>query len=412
MHPASGRSRTVITRALFDPPPFKPEKLTVTYSPGTTTTSPAPPSSRRYTLTHNDITGELQLTVGRDYNQEQISGFYTRLLRDEVVAEWQTGNNGSGTSLHIYCHVSGEEKWLAPPVLRNYIFRREMPLVLECVKYADQQLLDELPHLARARVYVHFQSTIEALDSVECWGILGERSSWQQVPTSIMKRLLFGLVGLPVEDMKQQSTSPDPCSTAVAPDALKPQKATTGSSSRSSSRGSSVTGSSSATSRDWDVIPQPSAMSHPFGMPPVVAALDVVNAPAMGRSEVGQGVYANGRAAVNTQPDRLPDLSTVAAAEGLSECASTSSSIGSSSSQAAAMNGRARAAAGAALGGDASVLTSDVAALSNGAGLSGVCSGIVELGGPSPGSVMEKAAAVQVPVQDTLAPELARSRQR
>jgi magnesium dechelatase len=56
----------------------------------------------------------------------QISGFYTKLLRDEVVAEWRHGHT---PSLHIYCHVSGEEKWLAPPQLRNYIFRRELPLV-------------------------------------------------------------------------------------------------------------------------------------------------------------------------------------------------------------------------------------------------------------------------------------------
>jgi hypothetical protein len=95
---------------------------------GTTALRPAPPRSRRYTLTHNDITGNLRLSIGPDFNEEQISGFYTRLLRDEVVAEWvQIG--ASGYALHVYCHVSGEEKWLAPPLLRNYIFRREMPLV-------------------------------------------------------------------------------------------------------------------------------------------------------------------------------------------------------------------------------------------------------------------------------------------
>lgn len=116
-----------VTRAgLFDPPPFRPDKLTVMFSsPGVSKGSL--PSTRRYTLTHNDITGALRLTVGPDYNYQQISGFYTRLLRDEVVAEWRFG--GPQPSLHIYCHVSGEEKWLAPPMLRNYIFRREMPLV-------------------------------------------------------------------------------------------------------------------------------------------------------------------------------------------------------------------------------------------------------------------------------------------
>ena len=136
------RTRRLGALPLFDPPPFQPAKLSVSYSSGATSTTPSPPESiRRYTLTHNDITGQLWLTVGREYNEAQISGFYTRLLRDEVVAEWKwTPGHGSDVSsaagpcaalpsLHLFCHVSGEERWLAPPFLRNYIFRREIPLV-------------------------------------------------------------------------------------------------------------------------------------------------------------------------------------------------------------------------------------------------------------------------------------------
>jgi hypothetical protein len=48
--------------------------------------------------------------------------------RDEVLAEWLFETNGRA-SLHVHCHVSGEERWLAPPALRTYIFQREMPLV-------------------------------------------------------------------------------------------------------------------------------------------------------------------------------------------------------------------------------------------------------------------------------------------
>jgi hypothetical protein len=95
-------------------------------------TSPAtwlvvhPSTLPRYTLTHNDITGALQLTIGPEFNWKQVSSFYTRLLRDEVVAEWTFS---PVPSLHVYVHVSGEERWLAPPLFRNYIFRREIPLV-------------------------------------------------------------------------------------------------------------------------------------------------------------------------------------------------------------------------------------------------------------------------------------------
>ncbi|GFR46473.1 hypothetical protein Agub_g8050 [Astrephomene gubernaculifera] len=188
--------RRVATRALFDPPPFRPEKLAVMLAAGTTVHEPAPPLSRKYTLTHNDITGSLRLTIGSDYNEKQISGFYTRLLRDEIVAEW-VNIGSSGFALHVYCHVSGEERWLAPPLLRNYIFRRELPLVLDTLVYADRQLLAAQPELSRAQVYVHFQSKVKELDTVEYWGVLGDRGTWRKGPTSILLRLIYAVVGWP-----------------------------------------------------------------------------------------------------------------------------------------------------------------------------------------------------------------------
>lgn len=54
------------------------------------------------------------------------AGWYIRLLRDEVLAEWRWEG---APALHVHCHVSGQERWLAPPELRNYIFKREMALV-------------------------------------------------------------------------------------------------------------------------------------------------------------------------------------------------------------------------------------------------------------------------------------------
>ncbi|KAL6761577.1 Staygreen protein-domain-containing protein [Haematococcus lacustris] len=184
--------RTLRVAAIFDPPPFQPEKLTVSWQKGTTRHHSSAGLPRKYTLTHNDITGALQLTVGSDFNYAQISGFYTRLLRDEVVAEWAFDPR---PVLHIYCHVSGEDRWLAPPFLRNYIFRREIPLVLEAFMWADKELLLQHPELANADVLVHFQSSSQELDSVEVWGVLSQRSTWQPVPTSILKRMLSAVMG-------------------------------------------------------------------------------------------------------------------------------------------------------------------------------------------------------------------------
>lgn len=122
-----------VDAALFEPPPFQPAKLSVQYLPGAavSNSSSTTPGFRRYTLTHNDITGALQLSIGSDYNQRQVQGFYTRILRDEITAEWLFAGRADAApaELHIYCHVSGEERWLAPPQLRNFIFRREMTLV-------------------------------------------------------------------------------------------------------------------------------------------------------------------------------------------------------------------------------------------------------------------------------------------
>lgn len=66
---------------------LRPEKLHVTFAPGTQIEGPTVP--RCCTLTHSDMTGDLFLTIGSTYDEQQISGLYTRLMRDEVLAEWQ-----------------------------------------------------------------------------------------------------------------------------------------------------------------------------------------------------------------------------------------------------------------------------------------------------------------------------------
>jgi hypothetical protein len=60
---------------------FDPRKLTTTFLPGAHELGPPPPAPRRYTLTHNDLTGQLALSIGGCYNAAQVSGWYTRLIR-------------------------------------------------------------------------------------------------------------------------------------------------------------------------------------------------------------------------------------------------------------------------------------------------------------------------------------------
>ena len=71
--------------SLVDMERLNPEKLHVTHLTGAKSNHITLP--RRYTLTHSERTGELFLSIGSEYDTKQISGLYTRLMRDEVLAE-------------------------------------------------------------------------------------------------------------------------------------------------------------------------------------------------------------------------------------------------------------------------------------------------------------------------------------
>lgn len=164
------------------------------------------PRCRRYTLTHNDLTGSIQLSVGAEYNSQQLSGWYTRVLRDEVLAEWADPPSAVASAaaaphlpvLNVYCHVSGEELWPVPPALRSFIFQREMKLVLDTIAHAEARLLEAHPALASATVFVHLRSDMAALDKVVAWGALGDRTSWKKagLGRGLWAELLSGMAGV------------------------------------------------------------------------------------------------------------------------------------------------------------------------------------------------------------------------
>ncbi len=79
---------------------LRPQKLLVRFAPGVASEGPVAP--RCYTLTHSDATGDLFLTVGPGYDRQQISGWYTRLMRDEVLAKWQEDEAMPSDNLLLY----------------------------------------------------------------------------------------------------------------------------------------------------------------------------------------------------------------------------------------------------------------------------------------------------------------------
>ena len=151
---------------------LRDEKLHVQFTEGVATDGPVTP--RRYTLTHSDATGDLFLTVGADYDREQISGWYTRLLRDEVLAEWREDEDGP--ALHVYCHVSGGLV-MGPAGWRYGIFRHHMPQVLEAFRLGDQELFEAHPALDSAPIWVHFQAVQRRYNRKEPWGTLADYRS-------------------------------------------------------------------------------------------------------------------------------------------------------------------------------------------------------------------------------------------
>lgn len=164
----------LVVARLFGPAIFESSKLKVLFL-GEGKDKHPDQLPRTYTLTHSDITAKLTLAVSQTINKAQIQGWYSRLQRDEVLAEWKKSQGSM--SLHVHCHISGGH-WLLDAIakLRFYIFRKELPVVLEAFRYGDQSLFNQHPELETALVWVYFHSNVKEFNRVECWGPLCDAS--------------------------------------------------------------------------------------------------------------------------------------------------------------------------------------------------------------------------------------------
>jgi hypothetical protein len=61
-------------------------------------------------------------------------------------------------SLHVYCHISGGLVF-GSAQMREAIFRREMPLVLEAIRHGDSKFFERNPGYDNASIIVHFQKS-------------------------------------------------------------------------------------------------------------------------------------------------------------------------------------------------------------------------------------------------------------
>ncbi|RDW16735.1 staygreen family protein [Oceanobacillus chungangensis] len=140
---------------------FDPEKLSVEFMEGTTATEPIIP--RRYTLTHSDLTGELFLNIGTNYAWGKINP-----SRDEVLGEWR--QCGTALFFDVCLYVDQGEFSLSTSAKRNEIFRRELPLALNAIRYSDRYFFKTYPYLDQAPIIVNFMSTYPQFARRENWG--------------------------------------------------------------------------------------------------------------------------------------------------------------------------------------------------------------------------------------------------
>lgn len=138
---------------------FSPDKLYVEYRGITEPEYPIIP--RRYTLTHSDVSGEMYLVIGPTYAYERINPD-----RDEVLAEWQLAGNRYIYAVYLY--IDGRTE--ADASIRNAVFRRELPLALQAIRYGDREFFNTHPSLDLAPIIVHFISNYPEYNRIENWG--------------------------------------------------------------------------------------------------------------------------------------------------------------------------------------------------------------------------------------------------
>lgn len=141
---------------------FQPSKLTVSYLPPVTPIRPI--EGRRYTMTHNDQTGDLFLTIGLQYD---ISMINTK-LRDEVLAEWIPRNGEFQLFGRVY--ISNGEFDEKYATVRYMIFQKELTLAIKAIVYGDQCFYSYFPWLLDSPIYIHFESNFSSFNQVLYYG--------------------------------------------------------------------------------------------------------------------------------------------------------------------------------------------------------------------------------------------------
>lgn len=126
----------------------------------------APVLDRKYTITHSDSTGELFITVGLSFDYQKVNP-----IRDEVLLEWIIVHNSPvlyGQVLVDGEGISGNSK------LRNDIFLKELPKVLQNIRQKENRLFELYPELGEAFVWIEFKSELPEYHNIYNFGKIND----------------------------------------------------------------------------------------------------------------------------------------------------------------------------------------------------------------------------------------------
>ena len=126
-----------------------------------------PLADRKYTMTHSDETGDLFVAISTMFAEDKVSP-----MRDEVRLEWNTIKD----MRILYGEVLIDGEGIDPDKaeVRNTIFKREMPLALQAIYHADEQLFNANPALKNTPVLIHFISSQSSYNKLYYFGTIGE----------------------------------------------------------------------------------------------------------------------------------------------------------------------------------------------------------------------------------------------
>lgn len=136
-------------------------KLIIDFKKGISQSGPIVP--RNYTVTHSDETGDILVTVAKEYDKTHITA-----KRDEVYGRWR--EHGKDYALCLYLSVDGNERDRNKIEQRNRSFREALPLVITAIRQGDLGLIKKYNKLDESDVFIKFDSRFEDFYKVENWG--------------------------------------------------------------------------------------------------------------------------------------------------------------------------------------------------------------------------------------------------